>query len=49
MKTVVPACVGHLGIVSLDVRFLADAGHPAQPSTSSKPNQENHTYDHVSR
>jgi len=46
MKTAVPACVGHLGIVSLDARFLVDAG---QPSTSSKPNQENHTYDHVSR
>jgi hypothetical protein len=49
MKTVVPACGGHLGVVSLDARFLVDAGRPVQPSRSSKPNQENHTYDYVSR
>jgi hypothetical protein len=49
MKTIVPAYVEHLGIVSLDTRFLVDSGHPVEPSRSSKPNQENHSDDYVTR
>jgi hypothetical protein len=49
MKTARSCLRWTLGIISLDARFLVDAGHPAQPSRSSKPNQENHTYDDVFR
>ena len=48
MKALVPLLFT-LGIVSLDAGFLVNSGYPVEPSRSSKPNQENHTHDYVSR
>ncbi len=48
MKTARSCLRWTFGHCLADARFLVDAGHLAQPSRSSKPNQENHTYDDVS-
>jgi hypothetical protein len=44
MNTFVPAYVEHLGVVSLDARFLVDFGNPAELRRQSNRTQENHNH-----
>jgi hypothetical protein len=49
MTTFVSAYVEHLGVVSLDARFLADFGNPAESRRQSNRTQENHNHVDVTR
>jgi hypothetical protein len=44
MNTFVPAYVEHLGVVSLDAKFLVNFGNSAESSRQSNRTQENHNH-----
>jgi hypothetical protein len=48
-KTLVPAYVEHLGVISLDARFLVDFDHSVEPRRSTTPTEKHHNHMYVSR